>query len=333
MVLISALVLAALLLCLWLLVARPAVYFAGAQSQRGPNIVDPAMLEKHVRVLSEQMIPRSHAHPQMLSRVAAYIASRLESYGATVSEQVYHVAGHTYKNVIAEFGPADGPLLVVGAHYDAVGSTPGADDNASGIAGLLETGRLLASSDPDRRVVLVAFTLEEMPYFGGRKMGSAVFAQSLVDAGDEVSLMINYEMIGYFTEQPRSQSYPSLLLHLIYPSRGDFIAVVDQVFSRQAAHLKRWMSRATEVPVYSINAPAWLPGVDFSDHRNFWAHDYPAVMVTDTAFYRNRAYHTAEDTADRLDYQRMAQVVYGVYSYIMNHSGPDKAAVAATIND
>ena len=125
-------------------------------------------------------------------------------------------------------------------------------------------------------------------------------------------------MIGYFSEVPGSQDYPAPYLSFLYPSTGDFVVIVDQIFSMQAQRMKQWMNRFIEVPVYSINAPSSVPGVDYSDHRNFWRYDYPAVMVTDTAFNRNVAYHTKYDTAEHLDYEKMAQVVHGIYLYVLH---------------
>ena len=255
-----------------------------------------------------------------MNKVAEYIAQSLKAAGAGVVEQVFEVDGTQYKNIVAEYGPPGGKIIVVGAHYDAEGDKPGADDNASGVAGLLEIGRLLGKAQLKSKVVLVAFALEEPPFFRSDDMGSAVYAKSLADSGAEVRLMIALEMIGYFSDEQGSQNYPMPLLALYYPSAGNFIAIVDQVFSTQAQRMKKSMAQATQLPVCSINAPAFIPGIDFSDHINFWRYGYPAVMVTDTAFYRNHAYHTYDDRAVHLNYEKMAQVVYGVFDYVLKLS-------------
>jgi Zn-dependent M28 family amino/carboxypeptidase len=278
--------------------------------------VDPDVLRKHVEALSERFVPRSDEYPKNLAKVADYIATSFRASGTRVNEQEFEVYKTRYKNIIAEYGPPSSEILVVGAHYDTAGEQPGADDNASGVAGLLEIGRLLAQDKLGSRVVLAAYALEEPPNFRTENMGSTVHARSLKESGVSVKLMISLEMIGYFSEKKNSQSFPIPFLRLFYPSQGNFILVVDQLFSNQARGLKKWMSAVCEIPVYSINAPAFIPGVDFSDHQSFWKYGYPAVMVTDTAFYRNEAYHSSRDTADRLDYRKMAQVVYGVYSYV-----------------
>lgn len=303
------------IILIWLLLARP-VFSSKASNDDYESAVDPNELKQHVELLSKQYAPRSFNYPENLNRVADYIATSFRASGATVWEQGFEVDGTQYKNVVAEYGPDSQQVIVIGAHYDTAGEQAGADDNASGVAGLLALSRLLSQEKLRSKVQLVAFTLEEPPYFATKQMGSAVFAKSLVEQDVAVKLMICLEMIGYFSNQPDSQDYPSPLLELFYPSTGHFIAIIDQVFSMQAQRMKKWMHQVIELPVYSINAPAFIPGVDFSDHRNFWHYDYPAVMITDTAFYRNQAYHTKADTANRLNYEKMAQVVYGIYSYV-----------------
>ena len=300
----------------WVILARPS-YSSRINSPDDALKISSAALKKHVLMLSEELAPRNYKHPENLNNAADYIARSFRSSGASVTDQIFEVHRRPFRNVIAEFGPQGKDIVIVGAHYDAQGESPGADDNASGVAGLLELGRLLAQEKLRSRVVLAAFSLEEPPFFGTDSMGSAVFAKSLREKGTGVKLMIALEMIGYYSELRASQEYPAPLLSFFYPSTGDFVVIVDQVFSMQAQRMKQWMNQSIEVPVYSINAPSSVPGVDYSDHRNFWRYDYPAVMVTDTAFYRNVAYHTQYDTADRLDYEKMAQVVNGILGYVL----------------
>jgi Zn-dependent M28 family amino/carboxypeptidase len=203
---------------------------------------------------------------------------------------------------------------VVGAHYDACGETPGADDNASGVAALIELGYLLGSNPPSREIELVAYVLEEPPFFRTPMMGSAVHAASIATEKETIVGVIVLETVGYFSEARGSQSYPSLLLKLIYPSRGNFIAVIGRWDQGQwVKRVKIGMKGATDLPVYSIRAPSVVPGIDFSDHLNYWPLGFNALMITDTAFYRNKAYHEKGDTADRLDYERMCKVVVAVF--------------------
>ena len=266
-----------------------------------------------MRRLVDGFLPRDIEHPENLARAATWIAGELDRSGGRVCEQVFEVGGRSYRNILAGFGPEAGETVVVGAHYDTDGEMPGADDNASGIAGLLELARLLSGARLSIGVELVAYALEEMPVFGTGLMGSAVHARNLKASGRPVRAMLCLEMIGCFTEEPGSQSFPFPLLRLFYPGRGDFIAVVGNLGgTRLVRWVKRSMRAGGDLPVYSINAPALVPGVDLSDHASYWREGFPAIMITDTAFYRNDRYHTEQDTPGTLDYARMAKVVDGV---------------------
>ncbi len=241
----------------------------------------------------------------------------MKAAGAEVAMQDYKVGGETYRNVIGRFGTEKDKTIIVGAHYDSCHHTPGADDNASGVAGLLELARLIGKEKPDCGVELVAYTLEEPPFFGRPQMGSAVHATSVASRKDQIIGVIVLEMIGYFSDEPGSQAYPLPLMTAHYPDKGDFITVVSKWNQGGwISDVKAGMQGATDLPVYSFRGPASLQGIDFSDHRNYWPHDIPALMVTNTAFYRNRNYHSLYDTADRLDYNRMGKVVVGVYEAI-----------------
>ena len=313
--------LAIALLVLWLLLARPSWPVNGSYRPESPA-PSPERLRQNVTTLAQVYYPRDQAHPQVLDRAAIFLAKGFRETTDRVSEQTFLVNGTEYRNVVAVYGPEGDAAVVVGAHYDTDGEQPGADDNASGVAALLELGHLLANAELQIQVQLVAYSLEEMPHFRTENMGSFVHAASLKSSGRTVVLMISLEMIGYFDDTPNSQGFPLSLLKLFYPSTGNFITTVGALFGGgQARALKQTIDQYTEVPVFSINAPRFIPGVDFSDHLSYWEHGFPAVMVTDTAFYRNLAYHSKADTPDRLDYQRMAQVVYGVSRYLITLAG------------
>ena len=301
----------------WVLLTRPILPWGGVVEGADAK-VDQVLLRQHVEKLSVELMPRSYENLENLNRIAEYIQSQFSSSGATVRRQPFTADGKEYRNVIADFGPENDTVIVVGAHYDSAGELPAADDNASGVAGLIELARLLGAVKLDQKILLVAFCLEEPPFFNTPQMGSAVFARSLADAGKNVRIMVALEMIGYFSDKKGSQEYPVPLLKLFYPTKGNFIAVVDQLFSGQARKMKKIMRANSDIPVYSINAPPVIPGIDLSDHKSFWDHGYPAVMITDTAFFRNKAYHTRHDTADRLNYERMAQVVRGIFAYLIH---------------
>jgi Zn-dependent M28 family amino/carboxypeptidase len=289
----------------------------------GGVAVDQAALRAHVEALAGgQFAPRDFDHPENLDRAAGWIAEALNRTGATVREQAYQVDGRTYRNVLADFGPETPERIVVGAHYDTAGDQPGADDDASGVAGVLELARLLAERPPPCRVELAAWTLEEPPSFRSARMGSAVHAASLAAGGARVRLVISVEMIGAFSDARDSQSYPAGL-GLFYPSTGNFIAVAGKWGQGAAvSEVARALRTGSRLPVETLSAPSFITGIDFSDHRSFWAHGYDAVMVTDTSFFRNERYHTTADRPETLDYVRMAEVVKGLHCAVQAIGSP-----------
>ncbi len=308
--------LALLLLGVLLLIGLVVQPFVHPISSTPPDVA-PEELQAHVRRLSVDLHPRRFDRVDQLDLAAAYIQEQLGASGGRVSLQRVQVGGREYKNVLASYGPQTGPVLVIGAHYDSHGATPGADDNASGVAGLLELGKLLGRHPPPRAVELVAYTLEEPPYFRTEHMGSAWHASALRASGRQVQLMLSLEMIGYFSDAAGSQLYPFKPMSLLYPQRGNFIAVVSRFGDfRITRRVKAIMSGASTLPVHSINAPPVVPGIDFSDHLNYWSRGYPALMLTDTAFMRNPHYHQTTDTHEKLDYARMAKVVQGIYALV-----------------
>lgn len=275
---------------------------------------DPHLLEAHVRFLAVTDPPRNWQSQPGLERAVSYIMKEFTKTRAIVSEQPYRARTIETRNLIAHFGPLSGPLVVVGAHYDVFGNLPGADDNASGVAGLLELARLLDTQPLKNPVELVAYSTEEPPFFGTPEMGSAVHAASLVSRGTEVRAMIGLEMIGYFSP---SQSVTPFPISLIYPRQGDFVLIAGRWSERGLARrVKQCFRGASEIRVLSYSGPVSV-GTDLSDHRNYWAAGYPAVMVTDTAFLRNFNYHTPGDLPSTLDYPRIAQVVDGLLNTVV----------------
>ena len=295
-----------------ILINQPVLF---ARTLEPARRADERALRRHVEFLSRTVFPRDYSHPENLDRAAVYIRRTLAAAGARTDYQVFTAGKREYRNVIGTFGPETGGIIVVGAHYDAFGELPGADDNASSVAGLLEIGRLLADKPLRIRTDLVAYSLEEPPYFGSAEMGSAVHAGRLQEKGTRVRAMICLEMIGYFR---RDKRWGNWLSGLAYPRHGDFILVAGRWSDRALAlRLKRAMAGASDLDVHSYNGPT-LGVIDLSDHRNYWAAGYEAVMVTDTAFVRNKNYHTSRDTPDTLNYDRMAEVVDGVVAGIMS---------------
>ncbi len=288
--------------------------------------MSPDSLRAHVTAIATRFHSRNYEHPQVLSDAALYVEHQFAQMGLQAERQTYtlaHVApSQPFHNLVVRLGPDTSEVMVIGAHYDVAGDHPGADDNASGVAGLLELARLLKDLPLTQRLELVVYTNEEPPFFRSADMGSAVHAKALQAAGKKVSLMLALECIGYFSDAPGSQTFPLPGLGWLYPHAGHFIALVgyfkDSEITRQ---IKQSMATATPLAVHSINAPEFVHGIDFSDHLNYAAYGAPALMVTDTAFFRNFNYHTEGDTPERLDYARMAMVVGGVEAVVRKFAG------------
>lgn len=288
--------------------------------QAGAVEVDPQRLRAHVLAMVGTAQPRNHANLAALEQAASYITAQFTAAGLPVYEQRYPVEGRPYKNVIARYGAENAPRIVVGAHYDVAGNGPGADDNASGVAGLLELARLVGQYRPPvgYAIDFVAFTLEEPPHFGEPTMGSAVHAATLRKDGAAVRLMISLEMIGFYSDQPGSQRMPPAPLRRgSFSNVGNFIAVVGRPGGNDpTATVAQAMRMGSDIPVEAVNASTLLSGL--SDQLNYWHEGYTGVMITDTSFFRNRNYHKPTDTPDTLDYNRMAEVVEGVYYVLLS---------------
>lgn len=278
-----------------------------------PLPASPTRLHADVAFLTGIQPARQYLNLASLNQAADYIRAEFEQLGgALVSEQTYLAEGQEYRNIIATFGPPEAERLVVGAHYDVCGEQPGADDNGTGTAALLELARLLGQAKAlPQRIDLVAYTLEEPPYFRTPHMGSYVHAASLKAAHAPVTGMVALEMLGYYDDRPGSQRYPVGALKLIYGSRGNYVTVAQKYggSGRWGRRLARRYRAVAGLPVRRFKAPAWLPGIDFSDHLNYWHFGYPALLLTDTAFYRNAHYHEQTDTLDRLSLPRLALAV------------------------
>lgn len=272
-----------------------------------------------VHHLSKDIGQRSYLDLVSLQNTAAYIETLFSSFGYEPIRQPYVYRGNTYQNIAVEAKGSDSSrndLIVIGAHYDTVIGTSGADDNASGIAGLLELARLVRGTPISRTIHFVAFTLEEPPAFFTKDMGSYIYAKSLHEKGIEVYGMMSLEMLGYYSNRKNSQfPFPFSFLKWFFPDTGNFIAFVGNLSSRQfSSALKRSFKAVSSFPVESLNTPWFIPGVYFSDNYSFWRFGYPAIMITDTAFMRNKNYHKDTDTAETLDYDKFAELVRGLFA-------------------
>lgn len=275
--------------------------------------VEQDKLLTYVNKLSRELSPRGWLHYSNLWAVSEYIYDIFKKYCNNARFQEYKVNGVVYRNVIASFLPERKGRIVIGAHYDAFNGTPGADDNASGVAGILELVRLVGEDDCFP-VDIVAWCLEEPPFFRSEYMGSAIYVRELKEKQISIELAIVLEMIGYISPEAR-QTFPYSLLKLFYPSTGDFIAVVGRYKDRKYVNLLKKALRPC-IKTYSLCAPVFIPGIDFSDHLNFWNNNYNAVMITDTAFYRNFSYHCDDDIPEKLNYEAMVKIVEGVYLFL-----------------
>jgi hypothetical protein len=251
-------------------------------------------------------------YPQLLA-AADFIEGSLARAGLTPRRDSFELRGKACHNLEVEIRGARPEILVVGAHYDSVYGCPGANDNASGVAALLALARRFAGKPTGRTLRFVAFVNEEPPYFQTEEMGSLVYAKRCRQRGDQIAGMISLETIGYFSDAPGSQKYPSPGLGLFYPNKGNFIGFAADMSSRALLRSAVSAFRKTErLPSQGAALPARIPGIGWSDHWAFWQCGYPAIMVTDTAPFRYSHYHEATDTPDKLEYDRFALVVSGM---------------------
>jgi len=254
-----------------------------------------------------------------LNSTAEYIKSELAKSCDSVYFQSYIVNNIEYKNVVGVKKSTNTKRIIIGAHYDVCGAQDGADDNASGVAGLLETARLLSKDKLNYTIEYVAYTLEEPPYFKSDKMGSNIHAKNLSDNEIEVKGMICLDMIGYFSDKPKSQTYPIGILSWIYGNKGNYIMVIRKwgagEFAKSATKL---MKKQNLIKTKSFSCTSKLPTLDFSDHLNYWKFGFDAILITNTAFYRNKNYHEETDKIETLDLKKMSAVIDQLYVTIKN---------------
>lgn len=270
-------------------------------------------LARHVSVLAERIGERHVREPVALAEAAAYVAAELERTGRRPAAQDFVAHGVSCRNVELELPGVErrDEIVVVGAHYDTAAGTPGANDNATGVAALLVLAERLARRPHPRTLRFVGFVNEEPPFFRSREMGSFVYAARSRQRGEALVAMLSLETLGYYADAPGSQRYP-FPLGLLYPSRGDFIAFVSDTGSRHVLHVAIGAFRGgTPFPSLGAALPANTE-VSYSDQWSFWEHGYPGVMVTDTALLRYPHYHEPTDTPDRVDFPRLARVVTGL---------------------
>ncbi len=277
-------------------------------------------LRLHVDRLAGLIGPRTLARPKTIVATTGYVSGQWREMGYEVAQEHFDALGDQATNLIIQRSGtkrAD-EIILLGAHYDTIPSTPGADDNASAVAVMLEVSRLLRDYQGKRTARYVAFACEEPPYFNVDCMGSQHHARESRLRGDQIVGMLCLEMVGYFTDEPQSQRIPPTIpesLRRFFPHRGNFLAAVGNLRSWKLGWgFRRGFKRATRLPLFSIQLPERVREIRLSDNSSFWDQGYPALMLTDTSFLRNPHYHLETDTPDTLDYARMTDVTLGVAS-------------------
>jgi len=278
-------------------------------------IGDTRKLHRHVKYLTVDIGSRSAYEYDKIEETKEYIVDCLKAFGYVPSLQTFTYSRKKYSNIIASRKGAKVPdeSVIIGAHYDTAQGTPGADDNASAVAVLLEIARALKDFSPDRTLKLIFFVVEEPPIFKSEQMGSYIYAREAKARNENITSMICLEMLGYYTNEKDGQTYPFPIMSRVYPSTPNFIAIVGNLNSTiLVGKVRNSLGVGSRIPVETLSALSFVPGVDFSDHQSFWKMGYPAIMITDTAFYRNPNYHSDTDTIDTLDFDKMSDLLKGL---------------------
>ena len=298
--------------------------FLSASTWAAPNMT--AASTNNLKVYLEQIIGndsyRNYKNIEELQRVSAWIKEQMRLFGIPCQYQTYSVNGLGYRNVVCNLAAGHADKVIVGAHYDVFGEQQGADDNASGVAGVIETARILAQqkSQLTQNIEFVFYTLQEPPFFKTEQMGSYIHAKSVQTQKDQIQGVYILDMIGYFDEK-LVQDYP-VGLKWVYPNHANYIAAVSNVqYYDLGAKYCEEMRTLNRLECQRLVAPSFVSGMEFSDHLNYWKFDIPAVMITDTAFFRNKNYHTEKDTLKTLNIGKMANVIDGLVNNLMMPSG------------
>ncbi len=280
-------------------------------------------LRDHVQKLGGEIGERNLARYAQLVNAAQYIENGLARSGGKMRRDSYEIQGKRCDNIESELAGSSPDIVLIGAHYDSVFGSPGANDNGSGVAALLALARRFAGTHHARTLRFVAFVNEEPHYFQTSQMGSFVYAARCRERGDPIEAMISLETIGYYSDEAGSQKYPAPGLGFVYPRTGNFIGFVGNVGSRSLLRdAIGEFRRHAQIPSEGGALPAMIPGVGWSDQWSFWQHGYPGIMVTDTAPFRYPYYHSAGDTPEKLDYDSMTRVVLGMEAVIQHLANP-----------
>ena len=279
-------------------------------------------LQLHVETLTVKIGERNFEHYDKLNAAADYIEQSFLQSGLSVQRQTYSIKDKVYYNIEAEKKGLYQPdkIIIVGAHYDSVLGSPGANDNCSGVAGVLSLAQAFSTKSLSRTIRFVAFTNEEPPFFWSKKMGSYVYAKRCKERKESIIAMLSLETIGYYSDEENSQHHFPLF-GFFYPSKGNFITFVSNLSSRKLLReVIASFRKHKQFPSEGGAFPGFTPGIFWSDHWAFWKMGYHALMVTDTAFLRYPYYHTAQDTMDKINFERMSRVVSGLEKVLVDLS-------------
>lgn len=282
--------------------------------------IDTFQIFKDVTSLTSISPPRNNRNMKSLNKAYDFIYGEFSKLDYKLETQKYKANHRTFKNLIATYNEEKGNRLIIGAHYDVCEDTPGADDNASGVAALLALARLVDSLKPplDFRLDLIAYSTEEPPY-NGIPMGSQVHAKSLADDSVDIQLMISLDMLGYYSFEKNSQYYPINFFKFLYPNKADFALIVTKFGQgRHGKKLKKKMKQVCNMKLRSVNAPDKGKTLSSSDHGSYWVFGYNALVITDTSYLRNDNYHETTDTPETLNYKYIGEIVKGLYWYLVN---------------
>ena len=282
----------------------------GSEKHGVDFVADTAILRSDMQRIMDYGY-RNYKNPDVLDSVAYFIKNKFKTLTDSVTEQVYNVNGKDYRNIIASFNANKNERLIIGAHYDVYGDQDGADDNGSAVVGLIRLAQLLKDEKLDFQIDFVAYTLEEPPFFRTENMGSHVHASGLKENNVPVKGMICLESIGYFSDEKGSQTYSTPFHKLTMGTAGNYILVVSRKEDGEFGKaMTNKMKDAGLISTKSVKGLKRLKGVDLSDHRNYWKYGYPAVMITNTAYYRNKNYHRKSDTIETIDFRRLSAVIH-----------------------
>jgi Zn-dependent M28 family amino/carboxypeptidase len=323
---ILAIVLTIGLFLAWILMIwMPGPSFTGTLPPLTPTqIAQRPLLQQDITMLASTIGPRNADYYDNLTKTTQFLTQSLQTLGYTVTPQNYQAQNKTYTNLIVEIPGTTRPqdIIVVGAHYDSAFDSPAANDNGSGVAALLQLARNYHTTrKPARTLRLVFFANEEPPFNWTAGMGSLVYAKQCKANQDNIVAMFSLETIGYYSDAPKSQKYPTPLDRL-YPNTGNFLAFIGNLNSRELVRSAIvTFRRQTQFPSQGASLPNAIPGVGWSDHWSFWQVGYRAIMLTDTATFRYPHYHTTQDTPDKIDYDRLTRVVDGIDRLIAEFTG------------